>query len=970
MNRSLNPSAKWSAFFSSISALLILVGLSTQAHGAGLRLMAVGDSVTAGYLSTSGDGYRGPLYYQLISQGDTVEMVGSQRGGSMFNSDNEGHYGYQISQLAGIINADLATYQPNVVLLDIGINDLNGGYEVSTASNRLASLIDQIIAADPTVTLLVAQLGCMTNPNVQTLINTYNSQIISIVQTRASEGEHIYMVNMGALTLSDLADGLHPNDIGYQLMADAWDAGLQQVIAKGWVTNINFPGVYELQCKASGLAVDVDGASSSAGASILQWPYDSGWNQQWGLIPSSNGYYQIINLNSGLDLAVTGASTTAGALIIQEEYGTTGEDQWLPVQQSDGSYTFQNLNSGLFLDDPDGNTKQQTQFDQADSTGGTNQKFILTQQAAFPTAPPVAAGTYALVVHSTGMCLAANGAATADGTALVQNAYNGAGNELWNVTPVGDGQYYAIGIPSGRAVTVSGSSTAAGAAIELYDYSSSFDELFTLQATANSGYYNIIFVNSGLTMTVSGGSTTSGAAIVQDHTNIGATDAMWQFQAETPAVATGTYSLLVNSTGMALQAQDKATTSLTPLVQSPYDGDSSEEWDVTSLGNGQYSAIGGASDLSVNIDGGSKSDNAPLILYSYNGASNELFTLNPTGTSGYYNVDFVNSNLAMSVLDASTTSGAAIVQNTPGATSDEEWEFQPAPPLLATGTYSLVVNSTGMCLAASGGGTSTGTALVQSPYTGLTSELWNVTPVGNGEYDAIGVQSSLSISVPGSSTTSNTALQLNYYVGATNDLFTLQATPTAGYYNLIMVNSGLALAVEGASTTSGADIVQYTVNTATNELWQFQPQEPVLTTGTYALLVNSTGMALAASNGNTASLTPLVQSPYDGDNSELWNVTALGNGIYSAVGVASGLAVNVDAGSTASNAPLLLYNYNGQYNERFTLQATSTSGYYNVVFLNSGLNMAVQNASSTAGADIVQYTPDSDANEEWTFQPQ
>lgn len=355
-------------------AMLMLVGTPAHAQSAGLRLMPIGDSITAGYRSSTGNGYRGPLYTELINQGDALDFVGSQRSGVMFDPDNEGYFGDRIDQISGLISGELALYQPNVVLLHIGTNDLGQGYQVSTAPSRLASLIDQIIAADPGVTVLVAQLICNSTPSVQSLINSYNSQIPGIVQARVNAGKHVYTVSMSSLTTADLNDGLHPNDGGYQKMADAWDAGIQQVISAGWVANINFAGKFEIQSVSSGQALDVSGGSTANGAAILQWPYGGGSNQLWNFIPTSNGYYQIKNAYSALDVNVAGASTANGAAIVQWQFGSQGNDQWLPVRNSDGSYIFYNRNSGLLLDNP-GGTTQGVQFDQWGANGGINQRF-------------------------------------------------------------------------------------------------------------------------------------------------------------------------------------------------------------------------------------------------------------------------------------------------------------------------------------------------------------------------------------------------------------------------------------------------------------------------------------------------------------------------------------------------------------------------------------------------------------------
>ncbi len=359
-----------------LAAVLVLATSARAEQSVGLRLMPLGDSITRGFKSTSDDGYRGPLYAALKNRGVALDFVGSQRAGSMFDPDVEGYNGYRINQIAALVDTALATYHPNLITLHIGTNDFGQNYQVATAPKRLAALLDQIITDDPKVTILVAQLVCNATPSVQTLIDAYNAKVAAIVQARAKAGKHVYLVSMKALTAADLADGLHPNDAGYQKMADAWDAAIQQAIAGGKVAPAEFAGVFEIDNVESGLAVDVAAGSTTDGATVIQYPFGANSNQLWNFIPTTDGYYQIKNAFSGLDLNVTGGSKDSGAKIVQWQFGPDGNDQWQPERQPDGSYTFANRNSGLLLDNPGGST-QETQLDQAPPGGGANQKFKL-----------------------------------------------------------------------------------------------------------------------------------------------------------------------------------------------------------------------------------------------------------------------------------------------------------------------------------------------------------------------------------------------------------------------------------------------------------------------------------------------------------------------------------------------------------------------------------------------------------------
>ncbi len=360
------------------AALILMTTISARAAGTNLRLMPLGDSITRGFKSSSDDGYRGPLYKALVDEGNVLDFVGSQRSGAMFDPDVEGYNGYRIDQIAALVNEKLTTYHPNLITLHIGTNDIGQSYQVSTAPQRLASLIDQILAVDPKITIIVAQLICNATPAIQALTDAYNSKIPAIIAERAKAGKHVSMVSMSALTPADLADGLHPNDDGYQKMAEAWNAAIQRVIADGWVAPIEFAGVFEIQNVASGMAVDVSDASRENGGKVVQWPYGENSNQKWNFIPTGSGYYQIKNAYSGLDLNVTGSSKNAGAPIVQWQFGSEGNDQWLPARQADGAYTFTNRNSGLALDNT-GSSTQGAQFIQAEVKDSDSQKFKLIQ---------------------------------------------------------------------------------------------------------------------------------------------------------------------------------------------------------------------------------------------------------------------------------------------------------------------------------------------------------------------------------------------------------------------------------------------------------------------------------------------------------------------------------------------------------------------------------------------------------------
>jgi lysophospholipase L1-like esterase len=202
-----------------------------------LRVMPLGDSITWGVGSSTGNGYRGPLWNKLAADGRSPDFVGSVQNGSMSDAGNEGHSGYRIDQIAALADASLTRYRPDVVTLHIGTNDLRRASEVDTAITRLRSLVHQITADVPDATVLVASLVVSTSSTEEQWRGMYNQAVRHIVSDAQGAGKRVAYVDMSGLTVADLADPLHPNDSGYQKMADAFHRGVQTAGSAGWLKN-------------------------------------------------------------------------------------------------------------------------------------------------------------------------------------------------------------------------------------------------------------------------------------------------------------------------------------------------------------------------------------------------------------------------------------------------------------------------------------------------------------------------------------------------------------------------------------------------------------------------------------------------------------------------------------------------------------------------------------------------------------
>jgi hypothetical protein len=89
------------------------LSLSTTDVDLTLRILPLGDSITYGYLSSDGNGYR--EYLDAMLPNSTVEFIGSVQSGNMTDNYNEGHPGAEIAQIASFATNTLSE-RPNVSL--------------------------------------------------------------------------------------------------------------------------------------------------------------------------------------------------------------------------------------------------------------------------------------------------------------------------------------------------------------------------------------------------------------------------------------------------------------------------------------------------------------------------------------------------------------------------------------------------------------------------------------------------------------------------------------------------------------------------------------------------------------------------------------------------------------------------------------------------------------------------------------
>ena len=205
------------------------------ANGVDLRILPLGDSMTYGEGSSTGNGYRLDLE-NLLTTGNNVHYVGSVKSGTMADNANEGYPGYRIDEIGRQAKNSLPE-RPNVILLMAGTNDIVQVLDLGDAPSRLGNLIDLVVADCPDAAVLVATLTPLLDPVREANRVTYNAAIPGVVASRANAGKQVMMVDMSGIRANDIntTDGIHPVDNGYALIAEAWYTALAEAGVIGWI---------------------------------------------------------------------------------------------------------------------------------------------------------------------------------------------------------------------------------------------------------------------------------------------------------------------------------------------------------------------------------------------------------------------------------------------------------------------------------------------------------------------------------------------------------------------------------------------------------------------------------------------------------------------------------------------------------------------------------------------------------------
>ena len=201
-----------------------------------VRVLPVGDSITDGQVGRNS--YRYFLYRRLIDAGYGVDFVGGRIRNDVgdpanfdYDQNHEGHSGWRADNILENIVNWVQSYNPEIVLLHIGTNDIWRGDTVASTVAEVAGIIDAIRGVNSNIKIVLAQIIPLVNYEAQ--IATFNADLATMAAGKVSDGANVSVVDMftNFSINDDTFDGVHPNNSGAGKMSDRWFDALDDLLA-------------------------------------------------------------------------------------------------------------------------------------------------------------------------------------------------------------------------------------------------------------------------------------------------------------------------------------------------------------------------------------------------------------------------------------------------------------------------------------------------------------------------------------------------------------------------------------------------------------------------------------------------------------------------------------------------------------------------------------------------------------------
>ncbi len=216
-----------------------------------IRVMPLGDATVIGTGSANNvGGFRDDLYLFLNAGLIPFDFVGTQNDGVSTDPDHEGHAASTVNDINQELLLTIQLYQPHIVIIHLGTEDLIANGNIGSVFNGLSSVIDNISNFSSEIEIYLSSLIPSRDQVVNQNIDGLNLQLQTLVDTKFAQGVSVYFVDINtAFTLNPswsniyMSDDYFPNDDGYGIMAqvilNSLNSSSRYIASESFTDNFN-----------------------------------------------------------------------------------------------------------------------------------------------------------------------------------------------------------------------------------------------------------------------------------------------------------------------------------------------------------------------------------------------------------------------------------------------------------------------------------------------------------------------------------------------------------------------------------------------------------------------------------------------------------------------------------------------------------------------------------------------------------
>jgi beta-N-acetylglucosaminidase len=537
---------------------------------------------------------------------------------------------------------------------------------------------------------------------------------------------------------------------------------------------------------------------------------------------------------------------------------------------------------------------------------------------------------------------------------------------------VKDGVYrLAVGADSNKVIEVAGSSTSDNAKVDIWNYGNVPAQKFNIEY--EDGYYRIIARHTGKSLTVKDGNLQEGTEIVQS-TYEGLDSQKWIIR---DSGINGLVISLMSNPTLSITVDGKIANGSKLILSNTQDNNNQMFYFFTeteaerTVKDGVYRlAVGADSSKVIEVAGSSTSDNAKVDIWNYGDVPAQKFNIEYE--NGYYKITARHTGKSLTVKDGNLKEKSEIVQTTYEGLDSQKWLIRDSGvnglviSLLSNPTLAITVE----------GNIVNGSKLILSNTQDNNNQMFYFfneneaeRTVNDGKYELlIGASQQKSIEIAGSATEDNAKVGIWDYGHVSAQQFNIEYAN--GYYKITAVHTGKSLTVKDGNLYEGTEIVQTTYEGLDSQKWLIS--DSGINGLTISLMANP-NLALTI-NGNIDNGDNIVLGNLQNSTKQMFYFITVvegrqtvSNNLYKLlVGADSNKSIEVAGSSNENNAKVDIWDFGNSKAQKFNIEYVD--GYYKITAAHSNKSLTVQNNIIQNGMQIVQDDYRDDLSQKWIIR--